>query len=330
MELSTERLVLRPWKEADAEDLYEYAQDPQVGPAAGWAPHKSVEESREIIRTVFSAPEMYAICLKGGDDGGRPVGSVGLLFGKDSDIAGLSGKEAEIGYWIGVPFQGRGLTGEAVHILMKHAFEDLGIETLWCGFFPENARSRRVQAKCGFEYRYTAKDKPWPLIGAVRDEVITAITKEQWDFASLFFDCFRKSLAAGSDGVSQADGTAGEGGIEQELRRREIALAGESQACRGRMYRPCAIGCVNDGVLKEMRRQFHECGDSLDAQYRKYGHSEYFFAEVIEPGRVYEMGYPRCFCPLVNAGFSTVPSHCECSRQSILYVLQDQIGRAHV
>lgn len=91
---------------------------------------------------------------------------------------------------------------------------------------------------------------------------------------------------------------------------------------RARLYRPCAEACVHDGVLVELRRQFEACGCDLDRQYAKYGRTPFFFADVIEPGRVYEMGYPRCLCPQVEAGFVTAPTHCECSRQSILYVLE--------
>ena len=43
--LETERLLLRKWNDADAESLFEYAKDPEVGPIAGWSPHRSVEES---------------------------------------------------------------------------------------------------------------------------------------------------------------------------------------------------------------------------------------------------------------------------------------------
>ena len=50
MELETERLTLRPWKESDAEDLFQYASSPDVGPAAGWNAHASVEESRDVIK----------------------------------------------------------------------------------------------------------------------------------------------------------------------------------------------------------------------------------------------------------------------------------------
>ena len=47
--LETERLILRPWRESDAEALFKYASDPDVGPRAGWLPHKSVEENRDFL-----------------------------------------------------------------------------------------------------------------------------------------------------------------------------------------------------------------------------------------------------------------------------------------
>ncbi len=62
--LETKRLILRPWRESDAPTLFRWASDPRVGPAADWRVHASVEYSREIIRTVFSAPETYAIELR--------------------------------------------------------------------------------------------------------------------------------------------------------------------------------------------------------------------------------------------------------------------------
>ena len=52
--IETERLILRPWKDTDAESLYEYAKDPAVGPSAGWPVHTSVENSLAIIKEVLS------------------------------------------------------------------------------------------------------------------------------------------------------------------------------------------------------------------------------------------------------------------------------------
>ena len=73
MQLETTRLLLRPWREDDAEELYRLACDPKVGPIAGWAVHTSAENSREIIRSVLSKPETYALVLK---ETGAVVGSI--------------------------------------------------------------------------------------------------------------------------------------------------------------------------------------------------------------------------------------------------------------
>ena len=109
MTLLTPRLILRPWREDDAEDLYKYASEPEVGPPAGWPPHTSVENSREIIKAVLSAPETYAVCLK---EDGRAIGSIGLKTGAQTDMTDRS-DECELGYWIGKPFWGQGLIPEA-------------------------------------------------------------------------------------------------------------------------------------------------------------------------------------------------------------------------
>ena len=103
----TMRLVLRRWSEADAPSLYRYACDPAVGPVAGWPPHTSVENSREIIRSVLSAPETYAVVLKAT---GEPVGSVGIMFGDGVHSAAMEAADAEIGYWIGRPYWDRDLS----------------------------------------------------------------------------------------------------------------------------------------------------------------------------------------------------------------------------
>ena len=176
MEFTTKRLILRPWLPSDAASCYEYAKDPQVGPIAGWPVHTSVENSREIIEQVLSAPETYAVCLK---QDNKAIGSIGLLIGDKSNIE-IPSDEAEIGYWIGVPFWGQGLIPEAVRELMRYAFEDLQMKKLWCGYFEGNIKSKRAQEKCGFRYQYTAKDKEWPLMNDVRTEHITCITREEW------------------------------------------------------------------------------------------------------------------------------------------------------
>lgn len=176
MILETERLILRRWEESDAEDLYKYASNPDVGPIAGWPVHTSVDNSREIIKGVLSAPETYAVVLKATE---RPVGSIGLMLGKASNI-GIPDTEGEIGYWIGVPYWGQGLIPEAVREIMRYGFEDLNLKKIWCGYFDGNEKSKRVQEKCGLHYHHTSENVPCALENVLRTEHITCLTKEEW------------------------------------------------------------------------------------------------------------------------------------------------------
>lgn len=177
MILETKRLLLRPWQEnlADAQALYQYAKDPAIGPIAGWPPHSSVENSLEIIRTVLSAPETYAVVLK---STGKPVGSVGIMR-KGNGSAPMGETEAEIGYWIGVPYWGQGLIPEAARELLRRCFADLGCTAVWCGYYDGNDQSRRVQEKCGFVPHHSSGLSPSPL-GDLRIEHFTCMTREQW------------------------------------------------------------------------------------------------------------------------------------------------------
>jgi hypothetical protein len=123
MELQTKHLILRAWKESDAEALYRYARNPNVGPIAGWPLHTSVENSREIIKTVLSGEETYAVVLK---ETGKPIGSIGIMTARSEiHTVKTSDTECEIGYWIGEPYWGQGLIPEATRKILRHIFEDL-------------------------------------------------------------------------------------------------------------------------------------------------------------------------------------------------------------
>ena len=174
MILKTPRLILRPWVTDDAEELYRYACDPDVGLPAGWPPHTDVENSREIISTVLSASETYAVCLK---ENGKPIGSVGL---HRNDLA-ENDDEYELGYWIGKPFWGQGLIPEASQELLRHAFEDLGMNRIWCGHYDGNMKSRRVQEKLGFVYHHTTENIEVSLLNEIRTGHAMLMTKETWN-----------------------------------------------------------------------------------------------------------------------------------------------------
>lgn len=110
----------------------------------------------------------------------------------------------------------------------------------------------------------------------------------------------------------------------------ELGIAQLPEQEQAKVFKNCAIKCVEAYVMKVMRQQFEECGCSLDEQYKKYGNTEFFWAKIIEPGHVYELGYPRCFCPMVEKGSAKSVVHCECSRQSIIHVLQNLLPNSTI
>ena len=176
MILETKRLILRPWRESDAESLFQYASDPAVGPIAGWPPHQSVDESREVIKNVFNGKECFAICFKEED---TVIGCIELKLNGHTDMTERD-DECELGYWLGKPFWGQGIMPEAATEIIRHGFEDAGMTRIWCGYYEGNVKSKRVQEKLGFCYQWTTEGVEVPLMHEKRTGHVNSMTKEQW------------------------------------------------------------------------------------------------------------------------------------------------------
>ena len=180
--LETERLILRRWEDSDAENLFEYAKDPDIGPIAGWPVHQNIDESREVIRNVLSGKEAYAICLK---SDGKAIGTVELKLNGHTDMTEQD-DECEVGYWLGKPFWGKGIMPEAVKEMLRHAFEDIGMTKVWAGYYEGNSKSKRVQEKCGFRYQWKSEGVDVPLMHEKRTGHVSSITKDQWEWDRLY------------------------------------------------------------------------------------------------------------------------------------------------
>ena len=163
--METNRLLLRPWRERDAEALFKYASNPDVGPRAGWPPHKTVKESKEIIRTVFHNDTTWAIELK---ETGEPIGCIGYLPSDGCKIPARDG-EPLVGYWIAKPYWNQGICTEALQAMLDHIRNTTDYKSLISGHFVDNPASGRVMEKCGFvatgetyfdETQYQGKGKP--------------------------------------------------------------------------------------------------------------------------------------------------------------------------
>ena len=180
--LMTRRLVLHRWEQADAEDLYRYACDPDVGPIAGWPPHKNPDESRAVIRDVLNGREAYAICLK---EDGRAIGAIELKLNGHTDLTDRD-DECEMGYWLGKPFWGRGIVPEAVTEMLRRAFEDIGIQKVWVGYYEGNSKSKRVQEKCRFRFQRKSEGVDVPLMQEKRTGYVSSLTRDQWQWDRLY------------------------------------------------------------------------------------------------------------------------------------------------
>ena len=86
-------------------------------------------------------------------------------------------------------------------------------------------------------------------------------------------------------------------------------------------YRKEAIDCVKDHVLPLHKQIYDKYDGDFDRIYSEGYNSKSYQGRVIEPGKVYELSYLECSCPKVKCGLRSNPEQCECSRQSILYIL---------
>ena len=144
--METERILLRYWQESDAEALFKYASDTDVGPRAGWSAHKSVEESREIIQTFFHNETTWAIVLK---ETGEAIGCIGYYTHETSNIP-IGENDCEVGYWVGKPYWNRGICTEALKLMLDYCIHEKHFENIWADHFTGNPASGKVMEKCGF------------------------------------------------------------------------------------------------------------------------------------------------------------------------------------
>ena len=175
--METERILLRPWQESDAEALFKYAGDPEVGPRAGWPPHQSVEESLEIIRTIFHNDHTWAIELK---ETGEPIGCIGYFTCSESNIH-IGENDVEAGYWVARPYWNKGICTESLRLLLDYCFRVKGYQTVWSDFFVDNPASGRVMEKCGFrdtgEINYCSR----LMLGSDRPVKIMKLTRVNYE-----------------------------------------------------------------------------------------------------------------------------------------------------
>lgn len=172
MILEMPAFTLRPWAAADVDALVKNANDRRV-----WAnlrdrfPHPYTREDAEgwIAHCAARARPGEALAIV---VAGEAAGGIGL-----ERLDDVHRRTAELGYWLGASYWGRGLATEAVVALTRYGFEQLGLERIQAGVFDWNGASARVLEKAGYAFearmrRHVVKD------GRVGDVLLYARVRE--------------------------------------------------------------------------------------------------------------------------------------------------------
>lgn len=151
LELKTERLVLRPFREGDMEAVYKIFGDPEVNRFLPWFPVGTMEEAREFYEGRLrneGSDFYYGICLRGED---RPVGYVSFTLNDSHDL----------GYGLCREFWHRGIAGEAAGAVLEHLRRS-GIPYVTATHDVKNPGSGQVMRRLGMRYCYSYEEQWQP------------------------------------------------------------------------------------------------------------------------------------------------------------------------
>ena len=150
IQISTNRLLLRPWMDSDLADYFAFASIPVVGQMAGWKGPESLDAARAFLRQNWFRKECLAIYHLAGK---KVIGSFGIHDSwaqkspKYSRLASI-----DLGFVLHPDYWGQGIAAEAARAVIDFAFDHMDIELITCNHFTTNPRSRRVIEKLGFAF----------------------------------------------------------------------------------------------------------------------------------------------------------------------------------
>jgi RimJ/RimL family protein N-acetyltransferase len=173
MLLLGERCLVRPWRMTDADALARHADDPEVArQLRDRFPHPYTRDHADTflqIATGERPPGNFAIVVDG-----EAAGGLGFVPG--SDVERYS---AEIGYWLGTRYWGRGIVTEALKLVTAYAFESRNLLRMYALPFAENAASIRVLEKAGYTREGVLRSSSVKF-GQPRDQVVYAAINPAW------------------------------------------------------------------------------------------------------------------------------------------------------
>lgn len=175
VELTTARMTLRPWKQEDLQDFFEYASVDGVGQMAGWLPHENMEVTQKILDGFIEKRRTFALTERG-----KVIGSLGVECYDEKESPQLDSlRTRALGFVLSKDCWGRGLMPEAVNAVIRWLFEEMKLDAIVCAHFDWNTRSARVQQKCGFHFLKESSYKTH--YGTVEKDIINVLYREEWE-----------------------------------------------------------------------------------------------------------------------------------------------------
>jgi [ribosomal protein S5]-alanine N-acetyltransferase len=155
--LRTNRLSLRPLQNEDAQMIWPYVSDPAISKDMSWLPHSNIDETQAFIDNTLVNMKLgkcitWCIFMNGSFCG------IFSLIGILRQHRSLVYNRAELAYWVGPEFQGKGIMTEAGTRIIDFAFNELGLHKLVVGHHINNEHSRKLILRLGFKYLYMEEE----------------------------------------------------------------------------------------------------------------------------------------------------------------------------
>jgi [ribosomal protein S5]-alanine N-acetyltransferase len=177
MELRGTKSIVRPWRMSDAASLVKHANNENVARhLRDRFPHPyTAADARRFLDSVNLSRPVTSFAI---DVDGAAAGGIGFSAGVDVERF-----SAEIGYWLGEPFWGRGIVTEALRLVSGYAFRECQVLRLFALPFADNARSIRALEKAGYTREGVLRSSSVKF-GAPRDQALYALINPHWRLPS--------------------------------------------------------------------------------------------------------------------------------------------------
>ena len=174
MKLVTKRLIIREFKFSDDNDLFEMCCDPLTAYNAGWSPHRTIYDTRNVVLNYKNKCETFAIVLR---ENNKLIGTISLYRNNIRKTTNCR----ELGFCLNKIYRNLGFMSEAVEAIIDYGFNKLKLDLIMVCHHEKNYASKAVINKFPFTYEGTLRKYRKLCDGTIVDGVMYSMTKEEYD-----------------------------------------------------------------------------------------------------------------------------------------------------